>query len=203
MTEGIKSPAILYMLGIMSSSPCEAMNVVAAAPAARAPWRAPAAPVHLPHIHHLAEGILAPLRHPNVGQQHPWGPVGGGWAVRGAHAACARAICILQVQPPSRPAAKLPRYSLFPASRPSVRPSVCPSDNSLFFPSCPSVRPSVQLTLSFLLAVRPSVRPSVRPPVQGSISNHPPPGPHKPPHRRAQCCQALPTRRAGEDARRR
>jgi hypothetical protein len=44
MTKGVSSPAILYMLGTMRSRPCEAVNVVARAPAWRAPWTAPAAP---------------------------------------------------------------------------------------------------------------------------------------------------------------
>jgi hypothetical protein len=33
MTAGVSSPATLYMLGIMRSRPCEAVNVVASAPA--------------------------------------------------------------------------------------------------------------------------------------------------------------------------
>ena len=44
MLKAVSSPAILYMLGIMRSSPCEAVNVVVRAPAWRAPWTAPAAP---------------------------------------------------------------------------------------------------------------------------------------------------------------
>ena len=32
-TQGSSSPAILYMLGIMSNRPCEAVNVVVSAPA--------------------------------------------------------------------------------------------------------------------------------------------------------------------------
>ena len=47
MTVGVSSPAILYMLGIIRSSPCEAVNVVASAPACRAPCSAPAAPPSL------------------------------------------------------------------------------------------------------------------------------------------------------------
>lgn len=46
-TAGSSSPAILYMLGIMSISPCDAVNVVASAPAASAPCTAPAAPSSL------------------------------------------------------------------------------------------------------------------------------------------------------------
>eukprot|EP00955_Chlamydomonas_euryale_P078782 363203-Chlamydomonas_euryale.AAC.17 len=42
ITQGDSSPAILYMLGIMSSRPCEHVNVVASAPAAKAPWMPPA-----------------------------------------------------------------------------------------------------------------------------------------------------------------
>ena len=41
---GVSSPAILYMLGIISSRPCDAVNVVASAPACSAPCTAPAAP---------------------------------------------------------------------------------------------------------------------------------------------------------------
>ena len=44
ITKGVSSPAILNMLGIMSSRPCDAVNVVASAPAWMAPWTAPAAP---------------------------------------------------------------------------------------------------------------------------------------------------------------
>ena len=43
-TVGVSSPAILYMLGIISSSPCEAVKVVASAPPCKAPCTAPAAP---------------------------------------------------------------------------------------------------------------------------------------------------------------
>ncbi len=44
MTAGVSSPQTLNMLGTMSRSPCDAVNVVASAPFWRAPWRAPAAP---------------------------------------------------------------------------------------------------------------------------------------------------------------
>jgi hypothetical protein len=44
MTKGVSSPAILYMLGIMRSRPCEAVKVVAIAPACSAPCTAPEAP---------------------------------------------------------------------------------------------------------------------------------------------------------------
>ena len=44
MQNGVSSPAILYMLGIISRSPCEAVKVVASAPAWSAPWTTPAAP---------------------------------------------------------------------------------------------------------------------------------------------------------------
>ena len=43
-TVEVSSPAILYMLGIISSRPWEAVNVVLSAPPCRAPCRAPAAP---------------------------------------------------------------------------------------------------------------------------------------------------------------
>ena len=44
MVKGLSSPAILYMFGIISSRPWEAVKVVAIAPACSAPWTAPAAP---------------------------------------------------------------------------------------------------------------------------------------------------------------
>ena len=47
MVAGVSSPAILNMLGIISSRPCEAVNVVPKAPACNAPWSAPAAPPSL------------------------------------------------------------------------------------------------------------------------------------------------------------
>ncbi len=40
----VSSPAILNILGIMSSRPCEAVKVVVSAPVCSAPWTAPAAP---------------------------------------------------------------------------------------------------------------------------------------------------------------
>ncbi len=43
-TVGVSSPAILYMLGIISSRPCDAVKVVASAPACSAPCTVPAAP---------------------------------------------------------------------------------------------------------------------------------------------------------------
>ncbi len=47
ITAGVSSPAILYMLGSMSSSPWEAVNVVLSAPAVNDPCIAPAAPASL------------------------------------------------------------------------------------------------------------------------------------------------------------
>jgi len=44
ITNGVSSPAILNMLGIISSRPCDAVNVVDKAPACTAPCTAPAAP---------------------------------------------------------------------------------------------------------------------------------------------------------------
>ena len=44
MQNGINCPASLYMIGIMSSSPCEAVNVVASDPPCNMPWMVPAAP---------------------------------------------------------------------------------------------------------------------------------------------------------------
>jgi len=46
-TAGVSSPAILYMFGIISSRPCEAVNVVVSAPLCNAPCTAPAAPPSL------------------------------------------------------------------------------------------------------------------------------------------------------------
>ena len=43
-TQGSCSAAILYMLGIIRRSPCEAVNVVVKAPAANEPCTVPAAP---------------------------------------------------------------------------------------------------------------------------------------------------------------
>ena len=47
ITAAVSSPAILYMFGIISSRPCEAVNVVDSAPPCRAPCSAPAAPPSL------------------------------------------------------------------------------------------------------------------------------------------------------------
>ena len=44
MQNAVSSPAILYMLGIISSRPCDAVNVVESAPACSAPCTVPAAP---------------------------------------------------------------------------------------------------------------------------------------------------------------
>ena len=46
-TAGTMFPAILNILGSISISPWEFVNVVARAPAAKAPWQAPAAPSSL------------------------------------------------------------------------------------------------------------------------------------------------------------
>src|SRR3990172_10896574 len=46
-TVAVSSPAILYMLGIISSRPCDAVNVVDSAPRCSAPCSAPAAPPSL------------------------------------------------------------------------------------------------------------------------------------------------------------
>jgi len=47
MTAAVSSPAILYMLGIISRRPCDAVKVVASAPPCSAPCSAPAAPPSL------------------------------------------------------------------------------------------------------------------------------------------------------------
>ncbi len=44
ITAGVNSPAILNMLGSISSSPCDDVNVVASAPVWSAPCSVPAAP---------------------------------------------------------------------------------------------------------------------------------------------------------------
>lgn len=46
-TAGVSSPAILNMLGILSSNPCDAVNVVVSEPPCKAPCTAPAAPASL------------------------------------------------------------------------------------------------------------------------------------------------------------
>ncbi len=46
-TAGSSSPAILNMLGIISSRPCDAVNVVASEPVCSAPWTLPTAPPSL------------------------------------------------------------------------------------------------------------------------------------------------------------
>ena len=46
-TVEVSSPAILYMFGIISSRPCEAVKVVAREPVCSAPCTAPAAPPSL------------------------------------------------------------------------------------------------------------------------------------------------------------
>ena len=43
-TVGVSSPARRYIVGIISSRPCEAVKVVTNAPETSAPWIAPAAP---------------------------------------------------------------------------------------------------------------------------------------------------------------
>ena len=47
ITPGSISPAILYILGIISRSPWEAVKVEARDPLIKAPWRVPAAPASL------------------------------------------------------------------------------------------------------------------------------------------------------------
>ena len=46
-THGVNSPAILNIFGIISSNPCDAVNVVLSAPVWSAPWMVPAAPPSL------------------------------------------------------------------------------------------------------------------------------------------------------------
>ena len=70
-TVEVNSPAILNMLGIISSRPCEAVKVVVRAPACNEPWTAPAAPglaLHFDHVGHGAEDVLASGGRPGVGQ---------------------------------------------------------------------------------------------------------------------------------------
>ena len=47
ITDGVSSPAILYMFGSISSRPWEAVKVVPSAPRVTAPCRVPAAPASL------------------------------------------------------------------------------------------------------------------------------------------------------------
>ena len=49
-TVGNSSPAILNMLGIISSNPCEAVKVVAMEPVCSAPWTVPTAPPSLCNV---------------------------------------------------------------------------------------------------------------------------------------------------------
>ncbi len=67
-TVGVSSPAILYMLGIISKSPCEAEIVVAKAPVVKEPCTAPATPASdcisltfgtEPHIFTCPAAVLA------------------------------------------------------------------------------------------------------------------------------------------------
>ena len=70
-TNGVSSPAILYMFGIMRSRPCDAVNVVASAPAWSAPCTAPAAPrlgLHLDDVGDRAPEVRPALRGPLVGE---------------------------------------------------------------------------------------------------------------------------------------
>ena len=69
MQNGVSSPAILYMLGIISSRPCDAVNVVVSAPACSAPCTAPAAPafgLHLRHLRDRAPDVSPALGRPLV-----------------------------------------------------------------------------------------------------------------------------------------
>ena len=78
ITNGVSSPAILYMLGIMSSSPWDAVNVVESAPACSAPWTAPAAPASdcISAISGIAFQRLARLRLAHSSQASAMGLLG-------------------------------------------------------------------------------------------------------------------------------
>ena len=70
-TVGVSSPAILNMLGIIRSRPCDAVNVVVSAPVCSAPWTAPAAPpfaLHLNDVRNVAPDVLPALGRPLIGQ---------------------------------------------------------------------------------------------------------------------------------------
>ena len=70
-TAGVSSPAILYMLGIISSRPCDAVNVVvegAALERAVQRARGPALALHLHHHGHGAPQVAPPLAGPLVGE---------------------------------------------------------------------------------------------------------------------------------------
>ena len=68
---GVNSPAILYMFGIISSSPWEAVKVVVRAPACKAAVNSSgrtSLALHLDHIGHRAENVRAPLGRPGIRQ---------------------------------------------------------------------------------------------------------------------------------------
>ena len=78
MQNEVSSPAILNMLGIISSRPCDAVNVVVRAPACSAPCTAPggaALGLHLGDLRNRAPDVLLALGRPLVG---PLAHVGGG-----------------------------------------------------------------------------------------------------------------------------
>ena len=56
MQKDVSSPAILYMLGIISSRPCDAVKVVVSAPACSAPWTAPGGAAFRLHLDDLGDG---------------------------------------------------------------------------------------------------------------------------------------------------
>ena len=74
ITAGVSSPAILNMLGSISSRPCDAVNVVAERALLEGPVeRAGGAGLglHLDHLGHRAPEVRAPGRRPGVGSAHP------------------------------------------------------------------------------------------------------------------------------------
>ena len=75
MQKGVSSPAILYMFGIISSRPCDAVNVVASAPAWSAPWTAPGGPalgLHLDDVGHARPRCSSGRRPPSRRPARPW-----------------------------------------------------------------------------------------------------------------------------------
>ncbi len=67
---GVNSPAILFMLGIISSRPCDAVNVVAKRAGLQRAMDGPgsaAFALHLRHLRHRAPDISDALRSPLIG----------------------------------------------------------------------------------------------------------------------------------------
>ena len=72
---GVSSPAILYMLGIISSRPWEAVKVVAERPACRAPCRRAGRAALALHFHYrgMVPQMLVLPSDDHWSPIHPWG----------------------------------------------------------------------------------------------------------------------------------